>query len=121
MARSVKWILRAVLAVAVTVSGVECLGMRTPERAMQCCDTMRCHSHSHHRHQSQDCCNTVAQMHAVLGQPSSVLELSFAPIPLGLAHAFRDSQMIEFSPRITAERSHDPPSQLSGTVLSLRI
>ena len=121
MARSVKWILEAVLVVALTVSGVDCLGVHKPDHAMQCCDTMRCHSHSHHRHQSQDCCNTVAQMRAGLGQASSVLELSLAPVALGLVHVFRDSQMIEFPPRIIVERSHDPPSQLSRPILSLRI
>jgi len=121
MARSVKWIGEVVLAIALAASGGDCLDMPTPEQAMQCCNTMRCHSHTHHRHQSQHCCNDVAQMQAALGQPSSVLELSFAPVALGLVDVFRDSQMIEFSAQIIAERSHDPPSQLSRPALSLRI
>jgi hypothetical protein len=122
MVRAVKWVLMPTLTVALAAYGLDCLGMATPEQAMQCCNTMRCHTHSHHQHHgSQDCCNTTPQMHAALGQPSSVQALAFSPVALGVVRASNDSQIMEFSARIMGGHSHDPPPQCSTAVLSLRI
>ena len=121
MATSARWIVRAALSVALVASGADCVGMLTPDQAMRCCNTMHCHSHSHQRHMSQDCCNTMSRMSAALGQAPSVCQLSFAAVAHGPVEAFRDSEAIAFSYHTVAEHSHDPPSHLSSIASSLRI
>ena len=116
-----KLVLSSALTVALAAYRLDCLGMATPEQAMQCCNTMRCHTHSHHKHHSQDCCNTASQMHAALGQPSSVQSVCLSPVTLGVVQAARDSQLLEFSPSIFARHSHDPPRSCSTRLISLRI
>ena len=112
----------AALIVALATLALDCAGMITPEQAMQCCNTMRCHSHhgrSHHG--NQDCCNTTPQIHADFGQPSSVQGIAFSPVALGVVKAFNDSQIADFFASIVAEHSHDPPHSCSTPVISLRI
>jgi hypothetical protein len=120
--RPAKWVLSSALIVALAAYGLDCLGMTTPEQAMQCCNTMRCHSH-HHRghHGSQDCCNTTPQIHADFGQPASVQAIAFSPVALGVVQAISDSQIMEFSGSILVGHSHDPPLSCSTPVISLRI
>ena len=122
MVRAVKWVLMPTLTVALAAYGLDCLGMATPEQAMQCCNTMRCHTHSHHQHHgSQDCCNTTPQMHTALGQPSSVQAIAFSPVALGVVQAFNDSQIMEVFASILAGHSHDPPPACPIPFPTLRI
>jgi hypothetical protein len=110
------------LIVALATFALDCAGMITPEQAMQCCNTMRCHSHHHRSHHgNQDCCNTTPQIHADFGQPSSVQGIAFSPVALGVVQAFNDSQIADFFASIVAEHSHDPPHSCSTPVISLRI
>jgi hypothetical protein len=107
-------VLVSTLTVALAAYGLDCFGMATAEQAMQCCNKMRCPSHHHPGHHgSQDCCNTTPQMHAALGQPSSVQGVSFSPVALGVVQASNDSQVVEFSARIVTGHSHDPPPSCS--------
>jgi hypothetical protein len=120
--RPAKWVLLSALIVALAAYGLDCLGMTTPEQAMQCCNTMRCHSHHHRSHHgNQDCCNTTPQIHADFGQPSSVQAIAVMPVALRVVQAFNDSQIAEFFASIIAEHSHDPPPSCSTPVISLRI
>jgi len=95
------------LSVALAMYALDCVSMSTPEQAMQCCNSMHCHSHHHHR--AQDCCKTMPEMHAVLGQPSSAQGVSFSPVVLGLVQAVSEADGLEPSARIIAEHSHAPP------------
>jgi len=110
------------LIVALATYGLDCLGVTTPEQAMQCCNTMRCHSHHHRsRHRNQNCCNTTPQIHADFGRPSPMHGIAFAPGALGPIEAFGDSQIAEFFASVVAEHSHDPPHSCCAPVTSLRI
>ena len=111
-------VLVAVLTVALAGYALDCVGMTTPEQAMQCCNSMRCPSHGHH---GQDCCKSMPSIHAVLGQPSSVQGVSFAPIALGAAQAFDQPQSYGSSFRVIAEEAHAPPFLDSPAPLPLRI
>jgi hypothetical protein len=120
--RPAKWVLSSALIVALAAYGLDCLAMATPEQAMQCCNTMRCHSRHHRSHHgSQDCCNTTPQMHADFGLPASVQAIDFSPVALGVVQAFKDSQITKFFASIIAVHSHDPPPSCSTPVISLRI
>jgi hypothetical protein len=122
MVRPAKWVLMATLTVALAAYELDCLGMATPEQAMQCCNTMRCHTHSHHQHHgSQDCCNTTPQMHAALGHPPSVQSIAFSPVALGVVPAFDGSQIMEVAVSILVGHSHDPPPACSTPFPTLRI
>jgi len=122
MMRLAKWVLSSVLTAALAAYGLDCVGMATPEQAMPCCNTMRCHTHHRRSHHgSQDCCSTTPQMRAALGQPSSIQGISFSPVALGVVLAFSDFQIVEFSSAIISGHSHDPPASRSKLVLSLRI
>jgi hypothetical protein len=121
MAYAAKCIL-STLVVALATYGLDCLGVTTPEQAMRCCNTTRCHSHHHRsRHGNQNCCNTTPQIQADFGRPSPVHGIAFAPGALGPVEAFDDSQIAEFFASVVAEHSHDPPHSCSAPVISLRI
>lgn len=121
MMRPPECVISLALTIALAAYGLDCLGMATPEQAMQCCNTMHCHSHHHHSHGSQGCCNTASQMHAALGQPSAIRGIPFSPVALGVAQAPSDSQSMGFSPSIIAAHSHDPPASRPTPTISLRI
>src|SRR5579864_7989766 len=110
MMRSAKCGLVAALAVALATHGLDCMGSATHEEAMQCCNTMRCHSpHNRHSHHSMDCCDATPQMHPALGQPTSVQAISSSPVTLGLVHCSSNSHLMEVSRGIIGAHSHDPP------------
>src|SRR5213076_739767 len=46
---------------------LDCSGTTTPAEAMKCCQSIPCSSSGH----SQECCETMPQMHAPFVQPSS--------------------------------------------------
>ena len=119
---SLMWLARRVLIVALTVTlttyALDCVGMTSPEQAMQCCNSMRCPSH-HHR--GQDCCKTMPATHAAFDQPRSIQHASVSPVTLGLAVLPNEPRIIEASERMIAEHSHAPPIFCSLPILSLRI
>lgn len=117
--RPVSWILSLALTVALAMYGLDCLGMITPEQAMQCCNRMHCHSH--HHHPGQDCCKAPPQMHAALGPPSAVQGIFFSPVALDVVKAFSDTQVLECSVSVIAGNSHDPPLPCGTSLLALRI
>ena len=122
MMRPGKRVLSSALTAALAAYGLDCVGMATPEQAMQCCHTMLCHTHHHRSHHgSQDCCSTTPEVPAALGQPSSMQGINFSPVALGAVQAFSDFQIVEFSSTIIAAHSHDPPASCSKLILSLRI
>jgi hypothetical protein len=84
----------AVLTVALAGYALDCVGMTTPEQAMQCCNSMRCPSHGHH---GQDCCKSMPSIHVVLGQPSSLQGVSLSPIAFGRPQAFHQSEPSAFA------------------------
>jgi hypothetical protein len=107
------------LSVALATYALDCISMATPELAMRCCNSMHCHSQHHHK--GQDCCKTMPEMHAVLGQPSSAQGVSFSPVVLGFVQAFSEADRLEPSARIVAEHSHAPPISSSPAAPPLRI
>src|SRR5215469_9492609 len=110
------------LTTALSVFGLDCRDAPTTEQSMQCCNAMRCHSRNNHRgHPSGDCCNTLPQTYAVLGQPPALLRISFFPA-LGMVQSFRDP-ISEFAAKnIVGNHSHDPPKlAASATARSLRV
>ena len=112
-------VLLAVLTLSVAAYASDCGGMATPEQAMQCCNSMQCPSHHHHR--GQECCKTMPAMHAALGQPSPAQGVSFSPVTFGVVRAFNESRSTEHSARIILEHSHAPPSSCAPATLPLRI
>ena len=111
-------VLVAVLTIALAGYALDCVGMITPEQAMQCCNSMRCPSHGHH---GQDCCKSMPSIHAALGQPSSVQGVSFSPIALGMVQPFGEDGSPASSSRLIAEHAHAPPFLGSPAPLPLRI
>jgi len=116
------WLVRrvqiAALIVALATYALDCVGMTTPEQAMQCCNSMRCPSHGHH---GQDCCKTMPAMHAAIGQPTAVHSLSCPPVLHGAVQPLPGCESIEASAGLIADHSHDPPSSPSPALLPLRI
>ena len=97
--RPAKFVLLSALTVALAAYGLDCLGMTTPEPAMQ----------------------SAPQMQAALGQPSYVHGVSFLPVAPGVVQLFNDSQIMERCAGMIAGRYHDPPSSCPTQVTSLRI
>ena len=114
-----KRVLFVALSVALMTYALDCVSMTTPEQAMQCCESMHCHSQHHRR--AQDCCKTMPAVHAVLDQPSSTQGVSFCPLVLGFVQAFSEANGLEPSARIVAEHSHAPPISSPPTTPPLRI
>jgi|SRR5215472_9682719 len=117
------WLARQLLVVAMTLAlatyALDCLGVTTPEQAMQCCNSMRCPSH---HHSGQDCCRTMPAMHAAIGQPTSINSISPSLFVHGAVLPSAVFESINSSVRLIRERSsHGPPRLLSRPVLTLRI
>ena len=111
------------LTIALSEYGLDCGGAPTTEQSMRCCNTMRCHSpHNHRNRHPGDCCNTMPQMYAVLGQPPAQLSISFSPATLGMVQSFRDP-ISEFAAKNkVGSHSHDPPKlAVFATARNLRV
>jgi hypothetical protein len=106
----------AVLTLSLAAYGLDCVGMTAPEQAMQCCQSMKCHSHSV---QGQDCCKNMPAHSAVVGQPTSIHSGNFVPSVVGAMSA-DCARAADFSENI-GESSHDPPLSASPPVLPLRL
>jgi hypothetical protein len=113
-----KPIFLAVLAVALAAYASDCGAATTPEQAMQCCNSMPCSSHGHH---GQDCCKTMAAIHAPFVQPSSVHGVSSPPLVFALLAAAGKSQAADSSGRVIAAHCHTPPILYGSAPLPLRI
>ena len=111
-------VLVVLLAVALAGWLLNCEGMTSPEQAMQCCQSMQCHSHGHH---SQDCCKTMPSLHPAFCQTASGDGVSFSPIALGPVTAFDPWSNFVSASRIVAEHAHAPPAPEPATPLPLRI
>ena len=119
--RLAKWVVLVTLTVAMATYGVDCGGMVKPEQAMHCCQTMRCHADHHGSHDSQDCCKATLQVHAALGQPSSVQGICSSLVVFYVVETLADSHIFKFWVTATTRHSHDPPISCSTLVLALRI
>jgi hypothetical protein len=111
-------VLVAVLTIALASYTLDCVGMTTPEQAMQCCNSMRCPSRGHH---GQDCCKSMPSVNPALGQPSSVQGVSFPHITLGTVEAFHQFESYASFSSVIAEEAHAPPFLDSPVPLPLRI
>lgn len=114
-----KSILVAMLGFAFAAYGFDCSPMTSPDKAMECCDSMNC-SHGMH---GEDCCQTAPSVHAPFVQPASIHGITFAP----LAFAVQPAASIHISSFDCVEwravlRFHDPPLIFDSTApLQLRI
>src|SRR5689334_21679683 len=108
----------ALLIVAIATYGYDCAGMTKPEQAMQCCKSMRCMSHHHHK--NQDCCKTMPNTQVVIGQPVSASP-GFTHAAFGLMQTFDESPSHSASARLITDQSHAPPNISSPAVVALRI
>jgi len=120
---SVRLNLVGLIAIALAAYAFDCLGMATPEQAMQCCRSMPCSSHHHnHRHRSQDCCKTMPSAHAALGKASSVQGISFFPMVLGVLREPNEYDSAECPLRLIVKHCHAPPmDRFTSPILPLRI
>src|SRR5258708_19355497 len=104
--RLVRPIFLAVLAAALLAYAFDCGAPATSEQAMQCCHSMPCSSHGHH---AQDCCKTMAAMHAPFVQPSSVQGVSYSPLAFAVPTTIGKPLAQDFPNRVIAAVSHAPP------------
>lgn len=100
----------AALTIALSLYNLNCEATPAPEQSMHCCNTMRCHSpHGHRSQHSQDCCNTMPQMYAALGQPMAPVSIPFSPVTLGTMPSFRPPLSEVAVSSAVGNHSHDPP------------
>jgi hypothetical protein len=102
----VRPVLYAVLTVALTVYGSDCMATTTPEQAMRCCRSMSCSSHGHH---GWDCCRTTsAPSHPIVLTVSGPLvypsHVAIAAISASLRGSRPDSPACNVAPQC-----HAPP------------
>src|SRR5215467_3773290 len=107
-----------VLTVALASYALDCVGMTKPEQAMQCCKSMRCMSHHHHK--NRDCCKTMPNTQVVIGQPVSA-SLAFTHAAVDLTQTFDESPSRSTSARLITDQSHAPPNINLPAILALRI
>src|ERR1700746_2340862 len=102
-----KPILLIAIAAAIALYAFDCGAATTPEKAMQCCDSMPCVSHGHH---GQDCCKTMPSMHAPFVRPSSVNSVSCSIHVFAVLPTFGDpDESLGVSDRPVAANGHAPP------------
>jgi hypothetical protein len=113
-----KPILVAVLGLAFAAYGFDCSPMMSPDKAMECCDSMNC-SHGMH---GEDCCQSAPSVHAPFVQPASMHSVAFTP-PALMLPAIHSLQLdINHADGRDVLRFHDPPLIFESTVpLQLRI
>src|SRR5207248_1942707 len=107
----------AALTVSLLAYGLDCVGMTTPEQAMQCCKSMGCHSHNV---RGQDCCKSMPAQVTAVAQPPSVQAHFFSPCVVGIV-SLVNFQVSYFSAGRIGQCSHDPPQSASVPVLPLRV
>jgi hypothetical protein len=120
---SVKWmgfgraILVLLVVTALAAYVVDCSGMTTPAEAMNCCQSMPCSSSSH----SQQCCETMPQMHAPFVQPPSAHGLSFVPYVFTLISISQESPNSDSAGCRIARSLLAPPGSSPPTAIPIRI
>ena len=113
-----KAILVAVLSFAFAAYGFDCSPVMSPDKAMECCDSMNC-SHGMH---GEDCCQTAPSVHAPFVQPASMHNVGFAPLVLAVQPASIEISSFDHEDGPAALRFHDPPRIFdSSAPLQLRI
>lgn len=116
--RLAKPILVAVLGIAFAAYGFDCSPMMSPDKAMECCDSMNC-SHGMH---GEDCCQTGPSVHAPFVQAASMHSVAFPPLDLAALPVSIQFLLMDHAEVETALRFHDPPPILgSPAPLQLRI
>ncbi len=118
--RFAKPILVAVLGFAFAAYGFDCSPMMSPDKAMECCDSMNC-SQGMHGH-GEDCCQTGVSTHAPFVQTACVHSACFMPLALAVLPPSDEFRFIDHSSEGVALRFHDPPLIFEQTApLQLRI
>jgi hypothetical protein len=116
--RFAKPILVAVLGFAFAAYGFDCSPMMSPDKAMECCDSMNC-SHGMH---GEDCCQTAPSVHAPFVQPASTHSVAFAPLVFAVQPASIPISSFDCADGRAVLRFHDPPKIFgSAAPLQLRI
>jgi hypothetical protein len=103
--RFAKPILVAILGFAFAAYGFDCSPMMSPDKAMECCDSMNC-SHGMH---GEDCCQTAPSMHAPFVQAASTHTVSFSPLVFSALPASVEFHLIDHGNGRFNLRDHDPP------------
>ena len=116
--RFARSILVAVLGLAFAAYGFDCSPMMSPDKAMECCDSMNCSQGMH----GEDCCKTAPSVHAPFVQPTSMHIIAFAPLALALPAVASLQLDIDHGDGPDILRFHDPPLIFDSTSpLPLRI
>ena len=116
--RFARSILVAVLGLAFAAYGFDCSPMMSPDKAMECCDSMNCSQGMH----GEDCCQTAPSVHAPFVQPASMQSIAFAPLALALPAVASLQLDIDHEDGRDGLRFHDPPEFPGSTPpLQLRI
>jgi hypothetical protein len=116
--RFAKPILVAVLSFAFAAYGFDCSPMMSPDKAMECCDSMNC-SHGMH---GEDCCQTAPSTHAPFVQPASIHSIAFPLLALAVLPVSIHLGAIDHPDGRSALRLHDPPLLFTSPApLQLRI
>jgi hypothetical protein len=105
------------LIVVLTAYAFDCGATTTPEQAMQCCNSMPC-SQGHH---DEDCCKTMAAMHAPFVQASSTRHVSTSPAVSAVLSASNECRVVDSSIRVIAVHCNAPPILDAAVSLPLRI
>ncbi len=105
------------LTVVLTAYAFDCGAAMTPEQAMQCCDSMPCSS----GHHDQDCCKTMAAMHAPFVQPSSLRHLPISNVVSAALPAFLEARIVDCSVGVISAHCNAPPIRSIPASLTLRI
>src|SRR5207253_9115827 len=113
--RFVGRLLLTVLTFAIVGCSLDCVGMTTPKQAMQCCNSMRCHSRGHH---GQDCCKSMASIHpapSAMGEKEAPCTADGCPRAGGM-HAILGQYC--FSSRASADPALAQPATAQSTAFS---
>lgn len=104
------------LGMALAAYVVDCSGLMTPDEAVKCCEAMPCSSSGH----SQECCETMPQMHVPFVQRSSGQGLSFTHDLIAVLSVFQESLGADSSARRLVARCHAPPGSSPPTTIPIR-
>ena len=116
--RLAKPIFLALLALSLATFAFDCGATMTPEQSMQCCNSMPCSSQGHH---GQDCCKTMASMHAPFVQPSTVRGVAFHSVLSAVLPPSSQSPVLAASAIINSADYHAPPVLNAPSLGPLRI
>src|ERR1700745_1230423 len=110
-------ILVAFVATALAAYVLDCSGTTTPAEAMKCCQSMPCSSSGH----SQECCETMPQMHAPFVPSPSAQGVSFTSDLIAVLSIFQEPLGSGFAVSRLAAGGHAPPRASPPTATPIRI